>query len=96
MAITLSLVISVGGALWTLANRLRDRPTTHEVHRAIDGHEVSGHGDLRDSIGSIHKEQGAQGERIGQAAKASKANAKKLDMLLERTPERRRTRRRPR
>jgi hypothetical protein len=94
--ITLALVGMGAGALWGLANQLRDRPTVQQLEQVIQKsekhHDAVGH----EEIGQIQKEQGAQRVRIEHIQTEQAAQSQKLDTVLERLPEKPRRRRPPR
>ena len=86
IGITLMVVMTGAGALWALANMLRDRPTVEQIDKIIDSHEQGGHKELRDDVNSIQTEQGAQRTLIEAVKTEQVVQHEKLDTLLERTP----------
>ena len=79
VGVVLSIVLAVGGALWFLANSLRDRPTNSDMVEKIQLHDETGHDSMRDDLRALRDEQIEQRNKM-------KAVGDKLDQLLERLP----------
>ena len=86
VGITLSIILASSGALWGLANMLRDRPTVQQIREVVKSHDANGHKDMKGNVRSVQLEQGAQRVIIEDVSR-------KVDALLERTPSKRRRRR---
>lgn len=90
VGITLAVVMSGAGALWALANNLRDRPTVEQMEKVMErrdkGHEHAGHKDIRVTVDSIQKEQGAQRILIDHSIRQQDRDTKKLDAPIQRLP----------
>lgn len=93
IAITLTVFITAATALWGLAQKLSDRPTTEQMRQILHTHEGNGHTTLRSDVQLIRAAQTAQRVIIDQAAKQGRSNSQKLDKLLFRLPDRPRDRR---
>lgn len=85
IGITLTVVLAGAGALWALANMLRDRPTIDQIDRVIDSHDISGHEGMKNDVRSVQVEQGQQRILIEDVQMEQKSQGKKLDTLLNRT-----------
>ncbi len=98
VGVTLAIVMTGAGSLWALANNLRDRPTVDQMETAMErrdkSHEDGGHKDIRVTVDSIKKEQGAQRALIDRAYQQQSRDTKKLDILIRRLPPPRNRRRR--
>jgi hypothetical protein len=86
VGLTLTIVLTGAGALWGLANRLRDRPTDVQIQQIIHEHDAAGHQTIRTDVGLIQMEQSAQRGLIENVRSVQTMQGKKLDTLLERTP----------
>jgi uncharacterized protein HemX len=77
IALTLAVVTAAGGALWSLSEKLAERPTTQQVQRALE-----------DTRGAVTRElQATQAEQrvlIEQLTKQQASQSEKLDEVLER------------
>jgi len=87
IGITFSVVMAGAGALWALANNLRDRPTVHQIDKVFDGHDKNGHADMKNDVRAVQVEQGQQRIIIEDVQMEQKSQGAKLDTLLNRTPE---------
>lgn len=83
VGITLSVVLAGAGALWALANMLRDRPTVEQIEKIIHKHDEVGHKSVREDVREIQKEQGAQRVIIEGVKSEQQAANVKLDQILE-------------
>lgn len=88
IGVTLAVVIAGAGALWALANMLRDRPTVEQIESIVDLHDEVGHKGIREDVGQIKVEQGAQRALIEGVVGGQKEQGGKLDQLLEQTERR--------
>jgi hypothetical protein len=86
---TLTVVLALAGALWGLANELRDRPTVSDVHGTLESHQDIGHSDTRAEIRAIQSTQAQQKVLIDEIRASQDKQGEKLDRVLERLPERR-------
>jgi len=93
VGVTLSLVIAGAGALWGLAQTIRDRPTIEQIGQMFDQHdaqhEAAGHQDMKADIQHIQVTQGALIKDVGAVAKSQEKVEEKVDTLLERIPAKR-------
>ena len=104
IGITLSVALACAGALWALAMMIRDRPTVEQLDSVMESqeeaHEEAGHKAMREDVGHIQQEQGAQRVLIESVQTEQRSADKKLDVLIERIPAppkpRSKPRRRPR
>lgn len=94
VGITLTVVIAGAGALWALANNLRDRPTMDQIHEVMDTHKENGHKETRSDIRAIQVTQGQQKAAIDAISAEQQGQGRKLDSILERLPEPRKPRKR--
>jgi len=85
IGITLTIVFAGAGALWGLANMLRDRPTADQIRDVVQQHDDVGHKSIREDVHDIHREQSQQRVLIEQVTTAQGQQDKKLDRLLEQT-----------
>lgn len=100
VGITLSVALAAAGALWALAMMIRDRPTVDQLEKVMehrqDSHEEAGHKAMRENVGAIQQEQGAQRVLIEGVKTEQGSQDKKLDVLIQRVPENPPPRRAPR
>ena len=94
IGLTLTIVLAGAGALWGLANRLRDRPTDAQIRAIIHDHDDAGHKSIREDVAQIQKDQGAQRVMIEDVQRAQTTQGNKLDTLLDRVPSPRKKKRR--
>jgi hypothetical protein len=87
IGITFSVVMAGAGALWALANNLRDRPTVEQIDKVFDGHDQNGHSDMKSDVRAVQVEQGAQRVIMDDVQLEQKSQGYKLDTLIQRTPE---------
>jgi len=96
VGVTISIVTIAAGALWALSSMLNDRPTVKQIDRIIQSHDVGGHSKVRNEVRAVQIEQGKQ-RVIIESVKADQGvirakqddSLKKLDTLINRTPDRR-------
>lgn len=93
VSVALALAITAAGGLWALADRISARPTDHEMLRSIETHEKNGHRETAMKVVEIRIEQSQQKILLEGVKETQKEQGKKLDALLERTPEKQRYRR---
>lgn len=86
VGITFAIMMAAAGALWALANMIRDRPTVEQIDKVIDSHDTNGHRDMKDDIRSVQIEQGKQRTLFESMQVEQKTQGGKLDTLLLRTP----------
>lgn len=98
IGITISVVMAGAGALWALANNLRDRPTIEQIDKVFDRHDRNGHADMQADMQYVQVEQGIQRTIMKDVQLEQKTQGAKLDTLIQRTPEppKRATRKPPR
>ena len=78
------------GAVWALAQQIRDRPTAQQLEEVLIKreryHEATGHKPLREEVQQVQKEQGEQRILIEGVEKEQRKHGKKLDKILDRVP----------
>lgn len=94
VAITLTVVVAGAGALWGLANMLRDRPTTEQIDTMIEAHRDAGHPMIERDIRQIREQQAVLSTKQEQIKESQAKADAKLDELLDRVPAVRTPRRR--
>jgi uncharacterized protein YqgV (UPF0045/DUF77 family) len=87
IGITFAVMMAAAGALWALANTIRDRPTIEQIDKVIHAHDKGGHSEMREKISSVKEEQTKQRVIIESVQTEQQAQSTKLDTLIQRTPE---------
>ena len=87
IAITLTVFMAAATALWGLAQKLSDRPTTDQMQQILHSHDGNGHTQLRKDVTMIRSEQKVQSVIMDKHGRQQTANSKKLDKVLLRLPD---------
>lgn len=85
--IVFAVMMAAAGALWALANHLRDRPTLNQVQEILSSHDHSGHRSIRENLRQIEQEQSKQRQLL-------EDRFGRLEKMLEEKSTRKRRRRR--
>ena len=103
VGITVTIVMTAGGALWGLSSQLNSRPTTNQIERIMENHDTAGHIKFRKEMSGVEVEQGKQRVIIENVQKdqavirsMQDTSLKKLDTLIRRVRPRSRNGRRNR
>jgi uncharacterized coiled-coil protein SlyX len=83
------LAMFVAAQLW-ISGEFADRPTDSQIDKIVSSHDESGHKDAAKERRAIREEQVAQRAAINALKEEQVKVTKKLDVLLERIPQRRR------
>lgn len=87
VGVTLAIVSAGAGALWALANNLRDRPTAEQIDKIIHKHDTAGHLDMKDDIEGVKSVQVEQKILLENMGTEQKTQGRKIDKLLMRVPD---------
>ena len=91
-SLTLGIMLASGGALWSLASHLGERPTAAHVQEVFATHNQSGHRETSVEIRDIQRQQTEQRVLMERVIKDQAEQSHKIDQLLDRVPDRPRRR----